>query len=293
MKVCMCVSGLPCYNKLAKVSHKYYELITQPKFAILNSALAHQTAYSYVAQCVSSDLLQLDTPEKKQEDAKQSNLSQLQSKEPVVADPIVSSIQEDSSATHTSTLIDSPEGSESCTAPSVEKSPEGVDRLLFCSPSSTSEGSSPSTNEMQKSNVENSELVNVLMYTQQDIDEKVQECQRQVEQEIAMLQSSVTQKEEELVRLKKEYADMQHVVDDYQRLLSEHCESNEQRMSALTEAQRERDQTLADFNSLETAFAAQHKRYEKLKVLYDKAKKVSWLSIVGSWYHFSVHIGVC
>jgi uridine kinase len=47
------------------------------------------------------------------------------------------------------------------------------------------------------------------MYTQQDIDEKVQECQRQVEQEIAMLQSSVTQKEEELVRLKKEYADMQ------------------------------------------------------------------------------------
>ena len=91
-------------------------------------------------------------------------MTQLKSKEPVllvVPDQVVSDMKESSSLTHTSSLIDSSQLSEPSTAPSVDESLKGVDRLLFCSPSLTPENNSPSISEGKNLVGEDSELVDV------------------------------------------------------------------------------------------------------------------------------------
>ncbi|XP_062518560.1 transforming acidic coiled-coil-containing protein 3-like isoform X2 [Corticium candelabrum] len=161
---------------------------------------------------------------------------------------------------------------------------QGVDQLLFNSPKVTS---SEETKESARDEPVESEsgLVEVLVYTQLDLEERVdaavktavenaaESLQAHHEQELLLMQAEVTRTDEQVVALKRENTELKSMVADHEKHAAQHRDLSDSKLADVAEARRERDVMLVDFNSIERAFADLLKRYERGKVINEKLKK--------------------
>lgn len=167
-----------------------------------------------------------------------------------------------------------------------------LDKILNCTPSNASSAETAAVSE------DSSDILQVLQFSQADVDKLLKEKELELlakerewksrerewvgkvdeqKRKCGELSTEKLQSDEKVLRLQKSHEDMKSVITEYestiQKLIVEQESTKKESKGSLAELVKERDQALEDLQSVETAFADLHRRYEKTKSVVEGLKK--------------------
>lgn len=201
----------------------------------------------------------------------------------ITKDPSCSSIPESDDLLLMSTPPQPVSKETATTSASVEPSTaaSSLDKILNCTPSDASSTRCSAQNETTAAvSEDSSDILQVLQFSQADVDKLLREKELELvarEREWKKLSTEKLQSDEKVLRLQKSHEEMKSVITEYestiQKLIVEQQSTKKESKSSLAELLKERDQALEDLQSVETAFADLHRRYEKTKSVVEALKK--------------------